>query len=319
MLERDMGKELPTIVATAPCRISLFGGGTDVSPYWELYGGRVMNFAVNIYNEVTVSPASSNQLITRGLEKYGFTQGNVNLSIKSAARGGGLGSSGSLTVALLGALREYRGDTLDKHQVAIDAYNLEVKDLGWHGGCQDQFASAYGGFNIMEIGEQIEISPQPREWITPFLDWLVLVDTGLRHRSASIQAGFLELTKEKVAALDSLKVYVGVAKRMFEIGDYAGLGGLLDDNWKKKKASSPKSTTPELDDIYNFGKDRGAIGAKVLGAGGGGHFLFVVPPLQREYLVQQLTDKGLKERQFLIDYNGLQCAPLFSVQGLEQG
>ncbi len=307
MKERDMGQEkYYRVTAKAPCRISLFGGGTDVPPYCKEYGGRVMNFAINAYNRVEVRPSIDNPIGAQAMRASGLKQGDASVFVWPCAKGGGLGSSASMAVAMLGALRRYKGFQVDRHQIAWDAYRLETEGLGWYGGCQDQFAAAYGGFNVMDIGTEVTIHQLPRQSIEPFLDWLVLMDTGWKHSSYKIQAGFQDLTQEKITALDNLKTYVGVAERMLATQDYRGLGELLDDNWRQKKLSSPQSTTAEIDELYGTAKNCGAVGGKILGAGGGGHFLFAVPPVQREWFVTRMEAHGLSPRRFGIDYNGLE-------------
>ena len=267
------------IIARAPHRISIYGSGTDVAPFSTLHGGLVINFAINLYTKVTIKDL-------------------FDVKIEGYKGSGGLGGSASLGVAAIGAMNRYMGIELEKKQVAELAF-LKEMELGWHGGCQDQYASAMGGFNLIKVKDQVEVIPLPKEQIEGFLPYLCLFDTGIKRKSYNVQEGFKELDKNQVEALWALKGIVVEARKYFTLGEYENLGRLLHKNWELKKISNAVSN-PELDKIYDKGMKLGALGGKILGAGQGGSILFATK--DRDKLIKGM---GLKHIPFEVDYEGL--------------
>ena len=161
----------------APMRICLFGGGTDVNPFAKKYGGLVINFAINKYRTVKI-------------------ENLFEVKIDGYKGSGGLGGSAAIGVAAIGAMYEYLGFPYTKGQVADRAFQREI-DLGWHGGCQDQHASAFGGLNLLQIKNGVEIIPLPKVYIEKFLPWLYLFDLDIKRHSYDIQEGFKEPDAEQ--------------------------------------------------------------------------------------------------------------------------
>ena len=271
------------ITATAPCRISLFGGGSDVEPFASHYGGKVINFAINYYTKVTIDPL-------------------FNFKVERPSIGGGLGGSASMMVATYGALYKYLGvdpNLKSQAQVAKDAFEKE-KEFGITG-CQDHYTSALGGFNYLEIGEEVKVTRLSPLALEGFLPWLVLFDLGLEHRSYEIQKGFENPDPRQIEALQQMTEIVPEALNGFKEHNYEYLGELLDNTWELKKISNNVSND-KINDIYEAGMRHGAIGGKLIGAGQGGYFLFVVEPNNRQEFIECME---LKEVPFKVDYGGL--------------
>lgn len=279
------------ITSIAPRRISLFGGGTDVNPYAETFGGVCVNLAINLHTTVTIDPV-------------------FEVDVDSYDGSGGLGGSASLAVAAIGAMYKYLGIPIIKKQVADIAFNREIS-LGWHGGKQDQYSCAFGGFNVMTFKEDVFVMPMSKPVIEGFLPWMILFDTQIKRDSYRTQEGFKQLSKEQKYSLDGLKEIALRAIEVFPTKDYEEIGRLLDKTWDFKKKSN-KVSNPELDLVYDEGKNAGAIGGKVMGAGQGGHFLFIVNPKEKKSfiknmeVIQTLSGRKLKHVPFKVDYEGLQ-------------
>jgi len=297
------------IISQAPTRISMFGGGTDVSPFCEEHGGLVINMAINLRNRIIINldafeEVTVNPLFKGILDNYKKTDSlGFGLEISSREKGAGLGSSGSFAVATIGAIRKYLGMPIERHQIAQEAFELEVKQLGWHGGCQDQFAAAYGGFNLMEINNQVRVRPFSKRLAEDLLPWLVLFDTGIRRKSYLIQNGFRKPTNEQLKALMSLKEIVYQAKDALFKRDFFRLGKLLDRTWEEKKKSNIGVSNPKIDAIFKGAKRLGALSGKICGAGGGGYCWFLCPPKNKEKLIKEME---LRNVDFGIDWQGLE-------------
>jgi D-glycero-alpha-D-manno-heptose-7-phosphate kinase len=297
------------IISQAPCRISLFGGGTDVAPFCNDYGGLVINLAINLRNVVAIDThvfeeMTVNPLLKAILEKYELTDSlGFGLSILSREEGAGVGSSGSFAVAILGAIRTHLNLPFTRHQIAQEAFEMEVKQLHWHGGCQDQFAAAYGGFNLMAINDEVKVVPFPRDQADDLLPWLVLLDTGIRRRSYQIQEGFKKPTHQQTQALMTLKGLVPAARAALRHRRYPHLGELLVRTWEEKKKSNPGVSTASLDALFTKAKKLGALGGKICGAGGGGYSWFLCPPEKRKSFIKGMA---LRQVDFGVDWTGLE-------------
>jgi len=266
-------------ISSAPTRLCLFGGGTDVNPFAETYGGAVVNFAINYRTTI--------RFFDETIE--------VTKDFKSK----GLGGSASYFVALCAGLNKER--IIDRMRVADQAFRIETEILGWHGGRQDQYASALGGFNLMEFGNGVQVTPLPKDQIEGFLPWLVLYDIGGSRDSFNVQHGFLAPTKAQMKALMEVKELAYHAGILFNKKKYEDIGRLLAKAWEAKKKSN-RVTNKTIDGIYAKGLKNGALGGKLMGAGQGGHFLFAVHPGHRDEFVEKM---GLKEVEFQVDYNGV--------------
>lgn len=306
------------IFSVAPCRLGLYGGGTDVSPYSEKYGGMVINMAINIRQEMTlytrndiyenpyhkVPIGADPKFIYKILDEFGIN-GIHHSALTSEFEGiigAGLGSSAACTVALVAACSKALNLGLSREDIAERAWDIETNIIGHYGGKQDHYASAFGGFNLISFYKSgASIQRLNRDTGEKLAEHIVLFDTGVK-RKKNLQDGFKELTPEKIDALDKIKGIVNDASDQILIKDYEALGQLLDEAWRAKKRSNSVSS-PEIDEIYQQGIDCGAWGGKLLGSGGGGYMIFMVDPAERTRFIENM---GIKAIDFSIDWNGVE-------------
>jgi D-glycero-alpha-D-manno-heptose-7-phosphate kinase len=317
------------IRARAPLRISFCGGGTDVPPYCDERGGVVLSATINRYATATVVPGGQSftvrsidydQSTTYGLDDPFVYDGQLDLAKgvidhfrrqqkladglevtlhNDAPPGSGLGSSSAITVALVSALAELLRLPIDDYQVADLAYRIERIEVGIKGGKQDQYATTFGGFNLIEFhpGGTVLVIPLR---LRPETLWelehsLVFVYVGGGHFSDQIIANqvrnYETRRTESVHAMDRLKVLTQDMKRALLVGDLREFGELLHLAWESKRQMARGITSPQIDDLYDAALQGGALGGKMNGAGGGGFMMFVCDPLRR-YAVQEALRKG---------------------------
>ncbi len=329
------------IVATAPCRISLFGGGTDVDPFASKYGGQVLSFAVNIYHEATLTVNNFSlinleamdekrqindfgQKLVYGVDsKFDLLRAVINffrpklksgfdLKIKLKAKAAtGLGSSASASVAAIAALNEWLKTNLTKETIGLLAGNLEVEEIGWAGGKQDGIAAALGGINQIFFGpgKTIQVKPLKLEnrLIKAFLDHTILFYIGGSRHSGQQQKNLVKgmSDKEKLKALMTLKDMVGKALELLQQGNWEALGRLIHESWLNKKMANPTASNSKIDHYYDLAIKSGAYGGKLLGSGGAGHLFFFVDPAQKTNLVKALEGEGARRIAFDLDYYGV--------------
>ena len=279
------------IVSKTPLRISFVGGGTDIGWFYRVHGGAVVSTAIDKYvtvevreNGKTGKRENENPIVRECLRKLGI-DGGVSIEIKSdvGERGTGLGSSSALTVGLLNALHAYRGDRAPAEQLANEACAVEIEVLGKPIGKQDQYASAYGGFRRyvfdqdgdVAVSECLGVHFPFKGHVDRLEAHLLLFDTHIQRSADTV----LESQRERNDIASLLKI-----KRLEEAfynclligGDIDDVGLILHESWMLKRQLSDRTTNPALDEIYRRALDAGAVGGKLLGAGGGGHFLFYV-------------------------------------------
>ena len=309
------------IIATAPTRISLAGGGTDVDPYRKLYGGCVINMAINIYQHVELGTHDDMWAMSQKIpddptlfykiltiyDRDGMHKACVQ-SYFDGIIGAGLGSSGSAAVALIGALRKEQNKPMDREYVAYQAFDIEVNKLKWYGGRQDQYAAAYGGLNLIEFGKDDDTA------ITPFSmyeaerlkEWMVLFYVGKRQTtSGKIQQNFKKLSKQQIAFLDLMKKRVDGIGYLIQDCNFKAFGKAIDELWQYKKESNKNVSNSNIDDIYSFALKHGAVGGKIMGAGSGGYMVFICNPNKQENLIKKMAKRGIEDIDFSICYNGL--------------
>jgi D-glycero-alpha-D-manno-heptose-7-phosphate kinase len=325
----------------APLRISLAGGGTDVPPYPEMNGGAVISSTIDRYAYVTIRPSSEHfiRAISQDydlLERFESVSdmrynGKLDL-VKAAARfmqiknggfdvvlhadsppGSGLGSSSAVAVSLVGTLSKYKGIEPTLYEIADTAYKIERVELGIKGGLQDQYASAFGGFNFIEFkGSEVTVNPLRirREIINELLASLVLVNTRITRLSAKIlrrQINKYRRKNEKVMEnLDILKQLAYDMKDSLLKGNIIDIAENLHSSWTHKKQIDSQISSSHIDRIYNSARRAGALGGKLLGAGGGGHLLLLCDPDKRKDVSKQLTKLDCDIVKFNFDNDGLQ-------------
>jgi D-glycero-alpha-D-manno-heptose-7-phosphate kinase len=317
------------IRARAPLRISFCGGGTDVPPYCDERGGVVLSGTINRYATATVVPGGKSftvrsidydQSVSYGVEDPFIYDGQLDLAKgvidhfrrdgqlagglevtlhNDAPPGSGLGSSSAITVALVSAIGELLRLPIDDYQVADLAYRIERLEVGIKGGKQDQYATAFGGFNLIEFHPGGTVLVMPLR-LRPETVWelehsLVFAYVGGGHFSDQIienQVRNYETRRiESIHAMDRLKVLTQDMKRALLVGDLREFGELLHLAWESKRQMAQGISNTKINEVYDGALRAGALGGKMSGAGGGGFMLFVCDPLRR-YAVQEALRKA---------------------------
>lgn len=332
------------IRAKAPMRISFAGGGTDTSPYMEEFGGCVISTTIDKYAYATIEETDSHEIEIESIDfgqRLGFPlsdeltlDGQLDL-IKMAIQkllppqlrrcgikittfseigpGSGLGSSSTMMVALIGALTSYAGLTVgSKYELAELAVRLERVELGIKGGQQDQYAAVFGGFNFIEFGRRVVVNSLRinRSILNELLYHLVLVNTGDIRNAGLVSAELVKPTAERPKSqIEACHVQKSLAIKVKDAlvrGELENFGRLLHEGWLAKRQMSTAVTNPKIDAIYECAREVGALGGKLLGAGGGGHMLFFINPYLRRKLENALKEMGCKIVDFSFDYEGLE-------------
>jgi D-glycero-alpha-D-manno-heptose-7-phosphate kinase len=318
--------------ARAPLRLGLAGGGTDLSPYCDQFGGAVLNVTIDRFAFASILPRNDRKVVFEaddlGLTEVlapGVAPSACRLPIHAAAYlrmmrdfydgailgmtirttidappGSGLGSSSALVVALVEALRAVLGAPLGPYDVARMAFEIERVDLGLSGGRQDQYAAAFGGINFIEFpdGDRAIVNPlRVAGAIRSELESsLVVCFSGRSRKSAEIidrqVSSMLSSSGDTLVALHALKDGAIEMKRALLAGEIESMAELLNQSWVSKRATAKGISTNRIDDLMRLALDNGALGGKVSGAGGGGFMFFIVHPERRYRLVEALTAAG---------------------------
>lgn len=325
--------------ARAPLRISLCGGGTDVTPYPEEHGGMVLSATINQYAYASLRPRRDSRLTLASLDydvvaRYDHPRrmkldGNLDL-IKAVVRafkvrrgadlwvhsdappGSGLGSSSTLVVALIGVMSEWLGRPMPSYDVAELAYRIERVDLGLAGGRQDQYASAFGGFNFIEFNaDGTVVNPlRIRSDVLNELEYrLLLCYMGQTRQSAKIierqTAAYRAGQASVVEALHRLKGETLEMKKALLLGKVDALGELLHQAWESKKKLDEGISNSRVDQLYRLARREGAIGGKMPGAGGGGYFLLLTRFDRKHRVAAVLEKHGGQVVPFQFERRGL--------------
>ena len=226
--------------------------------------------------------------------------------------GSGLGGSATIAAAVLGCFNMLRQDQWDRHEIAELAFQAERIHLGVAGGWQDQYATVFGGFNFMEFGKDQHIVNPIRldpDTILELEESLILCDTGILHNSGDVHKDQKETMKsKKVADLVKKNVQLTYCIRNYLLrGRISEFGRELNNAWELKRSLSSRISNVIIDEIYQGALDNGASGGKLLGAGGGGYFIFHVSPFEKHQLCNHLMSKGLNIKPFRFEQNGVQA------------
>ena len=334
------------IRSRAPLRLGLAGGGTDVSPYSDIYGGAVLNATISMYAYATIEPRDDEKIVFNSIDrkerieceskerleidgKLDLLKGVYNRIVKDfvkrllsfelttyvdAPPGSGLGSSSTLVVAIIGAFAEWLKLPLGEYDIAHLAYEIERKDLGMAGGKQDQYAATFGGFNFMEFYDNDKVIVNPLrikpEIINELQFNLLLYYTGTSRLSSKIieaQAKNVKEKKEKpIEAMHKLKEQAIMMKEAILKGRLDEIGEILDFGWQHKKQMAEGITNPVIDEIYETALKAGATGGKISGAGGGGFMMFYCPKNTRYKVIEALQKFGGEFRRFQFTKYGLE-------------
>ncbi|MBK8229785.1 MAG: GHMP kinase [Candidatus Eisenbacteria bacterium] len=331
--------------AKAPLRISFCGGGTDVSPYPEEKGGVVLSATIDKYAYASLRPVPAAEIVVTSLD-YDLTRhyplgqalpvdGELDL-VKGvlnyfqqevgplpsgceiflhsdAPPGSGLGSSSTMVTALCGAVSEWCRAPLTPYEIAELTYRIERIDLGIAGGKQDQYAATFGGFNFMEFhADHTVVNPlRLRRDTQNELEYaLLLCYTGgtrlsahiVENQTRSYRAGKAEV----VASLDRMKALTLEMKTLLLRDRIQAFGEQLHVAWEAKKQLDAGISNPQIDQLYALAREQGAIGGKILGAGGGGFLLVLSPFEHKHHVARALEGVGGKIVPFAFEGRGLQ-------------
>ena len=327
--------------ARAPVRISFAGGGSDLTRYFSSHSdGAVINATISVFSHALLKLREDKKIIVKSLDlnetlmadnleeviaapgKFGLIQAIFKL-IKPAfgfelylhsdfPLKSGLGGSAVVSSAVLGCFNQFRRDQWDLYELAELAYQAERHYLEVSGGWQDQYATVFGGINFMEFRmEQNLVHPlriQPNT-LLELEESLILCDTGMSHESGDIQTDHeQQMTQAEARKHIDANVLLSYQMRNELLkGRLRQFGKLLDEAWQHKKQVSPKVSNASLDSLYDAALSHGALGGKLLGAGGGGFFLFFAPPYRKHELLSFLKSSRLNPQSFRFEERGLQA------------
>ncbi|BAE49877.1 kinase [Paramagnetospirillum magneticum] len=331
------------IISRTPFRVSLFGGGSDYPKWYREHGGQVLGFAINKYCYLSVRPLPpffehKHRIVYAKIEtvneiseiqhpavRHILDQMGVSIGLEIHHDGdlparSGLGSSSSFTVGMLNALRALEGRMSSKEELARQAIHIEQNVIAEAVGSQDQIWAAYGGLNhiTFQRDDSFEVTPvimDPRRQ-RKFTDNLILFFTGFSRFAAVIAEKKIANLDRKTSHLRSMVDMVDEAKSILtnKERDLDEIGRLLHESWRLKRDLADDVSTPAIDEIYESALAAGALGGKLLGAGGGGFMLFYVAKEQQDSVRKALS--RLIEVQFDIDYSGSKIV-VYEPKGLE--
>lgn len=321
------------ILARAPMRISLGGGGTDLPSYYTRYGGFILSAAINKYVYIYVNRPAADEFIRVKYSRYEQVERvediqhdlvrpalqllNLNdcieiVSMADTPGGTGLGSSGTYLVTLLTALYELKREKVPTQALAEFACHIEMDLAGHPVGKHDHYLAAFGGITCLDIQQDGKVTVTPLDISITTAEELrsqvLLFFTGITRRSQDILKDQKRDTQgENPTVVDSLhrtKELGYRVKEALEQGDLDRFGLLLDEHWQNKKRRSSKISTPRIDRWYEIAKENGAVGGKIIGAGGGGFLMLYCPNATKGVVRRTLAAEGLREMPFDFDFEG---------------
>ncbi len=329
----------------APLRIGLAGGGTDVSPYSDLYGGAILNATISLSAYASIEPIKENQIIVEALDRkekqvldlaatlpidgtldllkgvYNRINAEFKIPMKGfrlstfvdAPAGSGLGTSSTLVVAVLGAFVEMLKLPLGDYDIAHLAYEIERYDLKLAGGRQDQYAATFGGVNFMEFYDNDKVIVNPlrirSQYMHELENNLVLYFTATSRESATIikeQVKNVNNKDEKsIEAMHQLKEQAKMMKEALLKGKLDEFGEILDYGFQQKRKMAANISNSAIEEIYEAAKNAGATGGKISGAGGGGFMIFYCPGNTNHAVKDALLQFGGEVKNYTFTTYGL--------------
>jgi len=315
------------ILSRTPFRLPLGGGSTDLPSYYKKHGGFIFAVTIDLYMDVLIKQTRADDLINvhyksfegvprvdqiehplarEALKMTGIKKG-VSISFKADTPAGtGLGSSGACSVALLKGLSLYAGREMSQRKAAEKSFEM-TQALGLPDGVQDPYVCAHGGFVLLDIEKDGTVSVRkPRiaaKTVQHFFNNCLFYYTGVARESKHI------LAEQDARKVLELKHHIkGIGRevyRAFRRGELDAFGELMHEHWNVKKAMSLKMTSDSFDEIYDSARRVGALGGKILGAGGGGYFIFYCPSERKKQAVRRaLARLGMREMNFSLDTKG---------------
>jgi len=325
--------------------MGLAGGGTDVSPYADEYGGSILNASISLYASATIIPTANGNIELRAEDQdvteyfpsesslpingnLDLLKGVYNRIVKDYAKkplsfkltthvdapaGSGLGSSSTLVVAILGAFTEWLKLPLGEYDIAHLAYEIERKDLALAGGRQDQYAATFGGFNFMEFYKDEKVIVNPlrirKKIVTELQNNIVLFYTGTSRDSASIiekqSSAIKSNSQEAIEATHRVKEQSVKMKEALLKGDLGTIGEILHFGWDHKKKMAEGISNSSIERIYETALAAGATGGKISGAGGGGFMFFYCPDNSRYKVIEAISQMDGRVKNYEFAMTGL--------------
>ncbi len=319
------------IIARSPLRISLGGGGTDLPSYYRQHEGFLVAAAIDKYVYITIHQTFVDELIIKysklehatsrdkiqhpiireALKLLEIRELNVELtSMADIPAGTGLGSSGSFTTSLIKALHAYRKNLVHPHELAAQACHIEIDRLGEPVGKQDQYIAAYGGVTCFRFLKDDRVEAWPlkisQETLYNLEDNLLLFFTGYSRSASAILKEQDDKSRlkdqEMVENLHFIKELGFKSQQALEAGDLRSFAELMNVHWQYKKQRSDGMSNPKIDAWYELARRHGALGGKLIGAGGGGFLMFYTE--DRTRLRHALVEAGMREVRFRFDFEG---------------
>jgi D-glycero-alpha-D-manno-heptose-7-phosphate kinase len=320
------------IITRSPLRITLGGGGTDLPSYYESYGGFLIAAAIDRYVYITIHDTFQQEFIikysrlervnTIGAIEHPIIREALKLteieekgslevtSMADIPAGTGLGSSGSFTTALLKALHAHQRNLIHPQELAEQACDIEINRLGEPIGKQDQYIAAFGGITCFEFASDGKVRAWPlrisEEMRYNLEDNLLLFFTGYSRSASTVLKEQNDRSKtmdpEMLTNLHFVKELAMQSQQALEAGNLKEFAGLMNVHWQNKKKRSQSMSNSHINDLYDLAMANGALGGKLIGAGGGGFLMFYSE--EKTKLRHALREQGLKEVRFKFDFEG---------------
>ena len=323
---------MASVISKTPFRLTFAGGGTDLSAYFLRHGpGACVAGSIDkgIYvmivenfnaNEIRVSYRVTEDAkqdiddiahgsIREAMRLLHIPSGvQVITATQMPSRGTGIGSSSSCAVGVLHALHVWKGERVGARQLAREAVHIEREVLKEPGGIQDQYSAAYGGLNLIQVGRDGSVSVQSlgidHDGLKTLNQHLMLFFTGIERRSADIHVGQASELESHLEDYDRMRDLAFETAKALERLDIREVGRLMDENWQLKRRLSDGITSPSIDRAYTLARRSGAMGGKLLGAGGGGFLFFLVAPRRMREVRRALEPLGLVPKSARLDIVG---------------
>ncbi len=309
------------ITTRSPYRISFFGGGTDYEDWYSSNGGAFLSLAINYYTYITlrIKPKFQQKefrilwrlaeevqdindiqhpIVRETLKEFGYEDIGLDISyIGDLPGGAGMGSSSAFTAALIMALKTHTKEIITPYELSKLSYFIEKQKLNETVGIQDQIATSFGGFNKVEIERDGNFQVVPVNLsaysLNNFVNRLVLVYTGTTRRATDVAEKKVQNMNEKSRDYTKMYEMVSYAQSLLLNDKLDDFGKLMHEAWEIKRGLSDVMSNKVIDDIYDIGINNGALGGKLLGAGGGGFVLFMCKENMREKLISKFNKNSV--------------------------
>ncbi len=329
----------------APLRIGLAGGGTDVSPYSDEFGGAILNVTISLFAYANIEKNDTNKIyliaqdrneseefefekqlplngyldLLKGVYnriQQDFEKIDVGFTLSTfvdAPAGSGLGTSSTLVVAIIGAFLEMLEIKMNQYEIAMYAYKIEREDLKLAGGKQDQYAATFGGVNFMEFYKDDKVIVNPlriqENYMQELENNLILFYTDSSRESANIiveqQKNVHNKKSSSIEAMHQLKSQANLMKEALLQGNLNKIGEILDFGFQQKRLMAENISNEKIEKIYQLAKNAGASGGKISGAGGGGFMIFYCPENSKYAVIETLSKINGRHRHYQFTKNGL--------------